>query len=58
MNGSHRQGHGFEHRRGHRQKAGHEENSLPNFPEDSQNLSEEDQGSPGRKAGSGQIKNR
>ena len=43
MNGSHRQGHGFAHRRGHRQKDGHEENPLLSPQEDNQDLPKEDQ---------------
>ncbi len=58
MNGSHRQGHGFEHRRGHRQKDGHEENLLPSRQEDSQNLSKEDPGKPGSKGRPGRTKSR
>jgi len=49
MNGSHRQAHGFEYRRGHRQKDGHEEGAFQRAPEDVQNHTEENQGRPGSK---------
>ena len=58
MNGSHRQGHGFEHRRGHRQKDGHEENLLLTLQEENKDRSKEGQGNPGSKGGSSRTKNR
>jgi len=58
MNGSHRQGHGFAHRRGHRQKDGHEENPLLSPQEDNQDLPKEDQGEPRKKGGPGPTKSR